>query len=225
MSVEFEPVVSREGLEEFIVFLNDDHDGMGGSPRMGKEIEFMERNGFDSALIFRYYRGWVNGLESPLAIPSLDGSRSVSGRDDVYQRTIGLQLRDYYREKWDLPMLTMQEKRDWSIDPYPLLNTDRTEYYPLRDPTLPNLLTETEIDETVSYMIASYSEIVRYFLTVRSVSEAQGYTGYDEVGRTSLVNGCIDDSIQAIIRRPLVGGGQIFQVQTALLASPISHQL
>jgi hypothetical protein len=170
-SVEFEPVVSRAQLENYIQFLNHD-DGSGGDPRMGNEIEFLERNGFDSALIFQYHQGWVNSWRSPLALNHPDGSENVHGRDAFYKRMLALQLRDYYREKWKLLPLTEQQKRVWNTDPHPLLNAHRTEFYPLRDASLPNRLTKTEIDEAVRYMIANYSEIVRYFQTVRSVAVA-----------------------------------------------------
>jgi hypothetical protein len=224
-SLIFEPVASCEQLENYILFLNSD-DGTGGDPRMGNEIEFLERNSFDSALIFRYYQGWVNSPKSPLALRDPDGSLSDQGRDAHYKRMLGLQLRDYYRQKWGFTPLSEQQKRDWNTDPSPLLNAHRTEYYPIwNDQTLPNRLTDAEIADAAHYMINHYPGVAHYFQTVRSLAETQGYTEYEKVGRTHLINDCIDDSIRATINHPLGMGGQWFQVQQALLASSLSDQL
>jgi hypothetical protein len=189
-------------LDKFISFLDDnDHDST--RPRVGLEIEFMERNGYDSAMLAHFVGDYVNSESSPFYVPLPAGEygfNEACRRSPDYIRSLHLQLRDHYRNKWGLTPLTEQQKQDWvGVNPFPVKNFDRAP--PMQGGARINTvqLSEEQLDKIARYMQENYPDIVRYQKAVDTLADDQGYIGPNSIGRTGIVEGYIRDSAWAIV--------------------------
>ena len=88
----FDLPLTAEELELFIDYLNDNSGNM-LDPRLGNEFEFMERNGFDPALMYSWISSSINDFDSPLRVDTPEGYHNPEGRSDEYVRGVALQFR------------------------------------------------------------------------------------------------------------------------------------
>ena len=189
-------------IDKFISFLNDnEHDST--RPRVGLEIEFMERNGFDSAMLASTLGDYVNSEWSPFYVPLPEGHygfNEACRKDPAFIRSLHLQLRDHFRTKWGLDPLTDRQKRDWKgVNPYPTKNFDRAPRPQAGTSLKTAKLSEHQLDQIAQYMRENYAEIVRYQKAIDTIADDQEYVGANSVGRTGLVEGYISDSAWAVV--------------------------
>jgi|GEM_PF-4810710 len=196
----FDFPLTAEELEALIEFLNDNsHNYL--EPKIGYEIEFMERNGFDPAFLYEW-------IEARVALFLYDQQESAEGvqpdpraQDDEYARSVALQLRDHFRAKWNIPQLTDAEKVNWDTNPLPLKH-----FWTMRKPGPEGWsgalkfveLSDEQIDAAVQYMREHFPGIIEYGRAVSNLSEDQGYSDADMVGRAGIFERYIEESIAAI---------------------------
>jgi len=196
----FDFPLTAEELEALIEFLNDNsHNYL--EPKIGYEIEFMERNGFDPAFLYK----WIDSRVGSFLYALQEGAENVlpdpRATDDDYSRSVALQLRDHFRAKWDIPQLTDVEKRDWDTSPLPLKH-----FWTMRKPGPEGWsgalkfveLSDEQIDAAVQYMREHFPGIIEYGRAISNLSEGQGYTDADIVGRVGIFERYIEKSIAAI---------------------------
>ncbi|MFC4291443.1 hypothetical protein ACFOWX_03335 [Sphingorhabdus arenilitoris] len=202
--------LTDDELEQFIGYLNDNSDAMSDA-RLGNEIEFMVRNGFDPAILYGQFCGAAVDEESPLRTTKpyenynlrddWATKLSKSGRDEDYLRIIFIQTVDYYRKKWGHPALSDQDKENWPKVPVPAKN-----WHKISKPapkgwcgSLQTIeLTEEQIESVANYMLENYREIVAWNQAILKLAEKQGYKDFDEIRRTGIFESYLTDSIAAI---------------------------
>ena len=174
-------IVPDEALEAFIDHLNYDGTHMS---KYGKELEFLERHDFDPSITNAlYYRfgDWVNRFESPIAILRHDGSYDEFGRDADFVRSVALQLRSYWRARFDRPRLTEDDvvrfEHKWEPLPHcsnilPYGNPELIENYSA---------TTDQVALAADYLLRTYPAWVLYFRAVKEIAPSEGYIGADRI--------------------------------------------
>ena len=191
-------LVSRESLEQFLHFISENPDG---DSSLGKELEFFERNDFHSEIANDLYcrlGDFVNGFESPLAITRFDGSYVNDGRSDKFVRSIGIQLRNFFRETFGKPTLNAAELENFSMISKILPN-----FHNRPGTGSGNLggiyrASDEDIANVLGIMKDNYSFICTYVYYIYNVAESQGYSPRDVSGRGVPLK-YIDDAFFSLI--------------------------
>lgn len=199
--------LSGEMLSSLVSFLNDNSE-QPLDPKLGIQLEFMERNGFDFGNDLFGRGSWldksINDFFVPEYIYHFEGPPEDERVPADVVRSIALQLRDYYREKFDLPPLTDEEKADWELH---LKEADRpwdrvTQQRRKRDQNGTVILefkalTDSQAETVARYMREHYPEVTRYQKAILQLASAQGYNTEDEWIDPFSIRRCMDDCFEA----------------------------
>jgi hypothetical protein len=203
-------VVSNEDLETFITFLNDNSEDY-SKPRLGKEIEFAERNGFYNGAFLNLIRERAKDPYSPI----LSQLRAfVASHDDFelgeteFSRVLFLQLRDFYRRKFALAPLTYEERANWPKprEVAPGFERPSPARKPAGEKVEYHMITSAEASLIADYVKTHFPDIARCYHALICDSAAQGYKYPDDVGNSSLVERVIGSSAEAVLYREYVTG-------------------
>ncbi|PLK24732.1 hypothetical protein C0V72_04340 [Porphyrobacter sp. TH134] len=202
---------SKRDLLEFLEFISD-NEGSGDSS-YGLELEFFERNGFSpkvANLLYWDFPYWVSHPLSPFAIQRPDGSyreavwiegsydRDESydpeGRDRAFCYGLALQLRNFFREKFDKPRLLKEEIDQFKFGDFPWLNSHKRlpEKFPFYEAS------DDELRAAFEYARMHYPEYIDYDRGLMQLVLAQGYRLCDVYGR-AITTAYLNDSLLAVV--------------------------
>lgn len=191
--------LSVHELGDFIDFLNDNSDD-GTEPRLGFEIEFMERNQFDSALLLPFFKHRANDIWSPLRGGDLM-SEKIADREELTEfqiKNVAFQLKNHFRKKFGLTAVLGDQIDLWELNPVPRKNDELIVAFPDLCKRKSGEASREEVYEVANCLFHQYRIISDYMYEVFSNAENQGYyrknNSYDkEVGRTPLAHLYIRD--------------------------------
>jgi hypothetical protein len=176
-------VVTRAQLEALIDYVND-NEGT-SDPAFGKEVEFFERNEFDSSIashLFKFFEMKVNGFQSPLAIEFPGGLNDKNGRDADYVFSVAVQLRNYFREKFGKPPLNKNVTRSFTIGGPPFPHAGRRLHRTESMLDRQYDVSQEQIAAAAQHVRDRYPEIIPYIRDLNDLAPRQGYKHYDVQG-------------------------------------------
>lgn len=203
--------VSEKDLLEFLEFISDNAGS--GDSSFGLELEFYERNDFSpkvANLLYWEFPYWVSRPISPFAIQrpdgsyceavwiegsyDRDGSYDPDGRDRAFCYGLALQLRNYFREKFDKPRLSKEEIDQFRFGAFPWLNSDKRmpEKFPFYEAS------DDELRAAFDYARKHYPEYIDYDRGLMQLVPEQGYRPCDVYGR-AITTAYLNDSLLAVV--------------------------
>lgn len=211
--------ISDEMLIEINNHLNDNSHNL-IDPKLGKQLEFMERNGFDFGqeifLTGLFLDKAINYFFVPEYLYHFEGPQENERVPYNIVRLIALQLRDFYRTMFDIPLLTNEEKKDWNFQ----ITTAETPWRQKAHERMKNgeeqyitlfKLNESQANEVGRFMREHFPEIYKYMLVVEKQSIMQGYGVDDWVSRRPYFD-AIDDCVEACLGEQLEYNEQSYNV-------------
>lgn len=202
---------SENDLVNFLEFISN-NEGTGHSS-LGLELEFYERNDFSPVignLLYLSFPYWVSHSCSPFSIKRPDGSyceavwiegsydrdRSYSpgGRDRAFCYGLALQLRNYFREKFEKPRLTKEEIGQFRFGAFPWRNSNKrmAEKHPFYEAS------DHELRAAFDHARTNYPEYIDYHRGLMRLVPEQGYHR-DDVDGCGIITGYINDSLLAVV--------------------------
>lgn len=203
--------VSEKDLLEFLEFISD-NEGSGDSS-YGLELEFFERNDFSpkvANLLYWEFPYWVSHPVSPFAIQrpdgsyreavwiegsyDRDGSYDPEGRDRAFCYGLALQLRNYFREKFDKPRLSKEEVDQFRFGDFPWLNSHKRlpEKFPFYEAS------DDELRAAFEYAKKHYPDYIDYNRGLMQLASEQGYH-HDDVDGRGITTAYLNDSLLAVV--------------------------
>lgn len=206
-------MVTPEELETFIAYMNDNSEDL-SKARLGKEIEFMERNGFDSSWLLNSVKYEAKDFESPILsrVQEFRGSNAdAADREAEFARALHLQLRDYFRRSFGRPPLTGEERANWPIPPEWPPGFQRPAPVPTAENIQYHTMTPEEAVQVASYVKTNFPDVVRYYHALIHDSASQGYNYPDDVGNVGWFQTIIGASASAVLNLDYVANTSLVE--------------